>query len=156
MLKRLGIFLFLLSLTNVTYIHYWLFFQVVTLAPYCPYFAIQLADLSYSHYFSRVCVCPVSIQYARTSLRKLLLLSLFVCYSGHASLECLFRNLSLKHCLIIPYSIGGGLSIAGFLLYLVVAGRYKRRVRDEEYNPQTHIEAIYDRYLSQAQASLPY
>ena len=61
----------------------------------------------------------------------------------------------LKHCLIIPYSIGGGLSIAGFLLYLAVASKYKMRVRDEEYNPQTHIEAIYDRYLTQAENSSP-
>ena len=55
---------------------------------------------------------------------------------------------------IVLYSIGGGLGIVGFLLFLVVAGRYKRRVRDEEYIPQTHIEAIYDRYLTQAQKSL--
>ena len=67
---------------------------------------------------------------------------------------CSFLNYS-NHCLIITYSIGGGLSIAGFLLYLAVASKYKMRVRDEEYNPQTHIEAIYDRYLTQAQNSSP-
>ena len=60
---------------------------------------------------------------------------------------CSTSNYS-KHGLIISYSIRSGLSIAGFLLYLVVASQYKRRVRDEEYNPQTHIEAIYDRYLT--------
>ena len=79
---------------------------------------------------------------------------LILCLS--ASLGALVYNTFLlfcysRHCLIILYSIGGGLSIVGFLLYLVVAGRYKRRVRDEEYNPHACIEDIYDRYLTQAE-----
>ena len=65
-------------------------------------------------------------------------------------------NCSSEHCLIILHSIGGGLNIVGFLLYLVVAGRYKRRVRDEEYFPYVHIEATYDRYLSQAESARPW
>ena len=61
------------------------------------------------------------------------------------------KSLDSKSHLIILYSVGCGSSVAGFLVYIIAACRYKRRVRDEEYHPQTHIEAIYDRYLTQAQ-----
>ena len=153
MLKRLGIFLFLLSLTNVTYSIVGYFFKL-SLWPHIVHTLLYSLLISLTLTTSLEFVCAQSPY----SMRGLLSGSFFssLCLSVILGLQVWYLFLKpchSKHCLIIPYSIGGGLSIAGFLLYLVVACRYKRRVRDEEYNPQTHIEAIYDRYLTQAQES---
>ena len=152
MLKQLGLHMFLLTLCNIVYasiayfisfsewpsiIHTWLYGFLLGL--------IIIVSTEF--------VCAQSPYSMRGLLSGIyfLIIVLSVNFGIQVFLWCtILCNSSLKHCLIIPYSIGGGLSIAGFLLYLVVAGRYKRRVRDEEYHPQTHIEAIYDRYLTQA------
>ena len=48
-------------------------------------------------------------------------------------LSVVFTHLCVgKYCSTAQYSISAGLGIAGILLHLVVAGWYKRRVRDEE------------------------
>ncbi len=46
------------------------------------------------------------------------------------------------------YGVRVGISLLGFMLYCLLARWYKRRVRDEEYNAQTVVEEVYDRYLS--------
>ena len=154
-LKRVGFYLFVLLLVNITYafinyyfssfiwprlVHTWLFMSLFSL--------LLVSSVEF--------VCAQSPYSMRGLLSGSLLLIMILSNTLGALVFNVFLMLcSTKHCLIIPYSIGGGLSIAGFLLYLVVAGRYKRRVRDEEYNAQTHIEAIYDRYLTQAQRSHP-
>ncbi len=40
------------------------------------------------------------------------------------------------------------LSLVGFILHCLLAHWYKKRVRDESYQPQVVVEDIYDRYLS--------
>ena len=156
MLKRLGIFLFLLSLTNVTYSIVGYFFKL-SLWPHIVHTLLYSLLISLTLATSLEFVCAQSPYSMRGLLSGLYFFFLIMSVTlGMTGFNSFLGSCHSKHCLIIPYSIGGGLSIAGFLLYLVVAGRYKRRVRDEEYNPQTHIEAIYDRYLTQAQASHPY
>ena len=49
---------------------------------------------------------------------------------------------------IIQWSVAAGIGLVGFTLHCVVAHKYKRRVRDEEYDPHRVIEEVYDRYLS--------
>ncbi len=46
------------------------------------------------------------------------------------------------------YGIKAVVSLLGFILYCLLARWYKRRVRDEEYNVQTVVEEVYDRYLT--------
>ena len=46
------------------------------------------------------------------------------------------------------YGVRAGISLLGFILYCLLARWYKRRVRDEDYNAQTVVEEVYDRYLS--------
>ena len=46
------------------------------------------------------------------------------------------------------YGVRVGISLLGFILYCLLASWYKRRVRDEDYNAQTVVEEVYDRYLS--------
>ena len=41
------------------------------------------------------------------------------------------------------------LSLAGFVLYYLLARWYKRRVRDDIATPQKWVEDAYDRYLSE-------
>ena len=155
-LKRVGFYLFVLLLNNITYsflsysfsssvwprlVHTWTFISLLSL--------LIVSSVEF--------VCAQSPYNMRGLLSGSLFLVMFLSIAlGVLVFNVLLKLCSTKHCLIIWYSIGGGLSIAGFLLYLVVAGWYKRRVRDEEYNAQTHIEAIYDRYLTQAQVSHPY
>ena len=156
MLKRLGLSLLLLTLCNILYafigyfvtwtewpsiVHTWLYG-----------FLLGLVINSSTEF-----VCAQSPYSMRGLLSGLLffMIILSVGFGVDVSRICSFSDY-LKQCLLITYSIGGGLSIAGFLLYLAVASKYKMRVRDEEYNPQTHIEATYDRYLTQAQNSPRY
>ena len=150
-LKRLGFWLCLLVLCNsvYTFISYYFNWSVW---PGIVHTCVSSSLFSFVFASFVEFVCAQSPY----NMRGLLSGITFLIFASSISVGTAVYNLFVepcysKHCLIIPYSIGGGLSIAGFLLYLVVAGRYKRRVRDEEYNPQTHIEAIYDRYLSQAQ-----
>ena len=155
MLKRLGLHLLLFTLCNILYafigyfftssewpsiIHTWLYGFLLGLV------------VSTSTEF----VCAQSPYSMRGLLSGLFFFMTFlsVDLGVDVSRICFISNFS-KHGLIISYSIGGGLSIAGFLLYLVVASQYKSRVRDEEYNPHLYIEATYDRYLTQAENSSP-
>ena len=56
---------------------------------------------------------------------------------------------STEYYKIIQWSMGAGIDLVGFTLHCVLAHKYKRRVRDEEYDPHRVIEEVYDRYLSQ-------
>ncbi len=49
---------------------------------------------------------------------------------------------------IIQASAGVVLSLVGFVLHCFLAHWYKKRVRDESYQPQEVVEEVYDRYLS--------
>ena len=151
-LKRLGFHLLLLTLLNTVYAFTGYIFRV-SVWP-----SIAHTWL-YGSLGSLVTFTAIEFMCAQSpySMRGLLSgLNFFAIFLFVALGVSVFRSCSklctTEHCLLIPYSIGGGLSIVGFLLYLVVAGRYKMRVRDEEYFPYVHIEAIYDRYLSQANA----
>ena len=156
-LKRLGFYLFFLLFINVVYcfisyyfypsiwphiVHNWLYFSLLT-----------LALTSFIEF-----VCAQSPYFMRGLLSALSFVMIIFSYVPgtllHHFLTSELENPTSKYHLIILYSIGGGLGVVGLLLYLIMAGRYKMRVRDEEYIPQTHIEAIYDRYLSQAQRSI--
>ena len=52
------------------------------------------------------------------------------------------------YCFIILYSLAVALAVIGFLLHCILARWYKRRVRDDIYNPHRLVEEVYDRYLS--------
>ena len=49
---------------------------------------------------------------------------------------------------LIMFGIKAAISLLGFILYCLLAGWYKRRVRDEEYNAHRVVEEVYDRYLT--------
>ena len=152
-LKRLGFWLFLLILVNTTYTFIGYFFNW-SVWPAIVHTCVSSSLLGLVLATSVEFVCAQSPYNMRGLLSGFNFFILFLSITiGLTIYNHSLKSCHLKPCLIVPYSIGGGLSIAGFLLYLVVAGRYKRRVRDEEYNAQTHIEAIYDRYLTQALSS---
>ena len=67
----------------------------------------------------------------------------FVLFSSYIIANYFPSNLNLT-----LYGVRAGLSIFGFMLYCLLARWYKRRVRDEDYNAQTVVEEVYDRYLS--------
>ena len=146
-LKRLGFYLFLLLFFNIFYsfTHYYFYLSnwpdIVHNWLYIPLLSLMLTS-------SIEFLCAQSPYNIRGLLSGINCCMLFL----SASIGILVhKSLDSKSHLIILYSLGCGLNVGGFLLYMIAACRYKRRVRDEEYHPQTHIEAIYDRYLTQAQ-----
>ena len=54
------------------------------------------------------------------------------------------------HCSLASASVGAAISIFAFLLYLIIARWYKRRVRDDIDTPHKWVEDVYDRYLTAA------
>ena len=149
-LKRLGFYLFLLTLFSIVYaiLNYFFFMSVWPhFAHSCLYGILLSLVITSSIEF----VCAQSPYSMRGLLSGLNFVMMFIAIFAGLNIHRITHVIK-KH-FILMYFIGGGLGIVGFLLFLVVAGCYKRRVRDEEYIPQTHIEAIYDRYLTQAQKS---
>ena len=150
-LKQLGFYLFLLLFFNIFYsfTHYYFYLsnwpEIVHNWLYIPFLTLMLTS-------SIEFLCAQSPYNIRGLLSGINWFMLFL--SGSIGILVL-KSLDSKSHLIILYSVGCGISVAGFLLYMIAACRYKRRVRDEEYHPQTHIEAIYDRYLTQAQQDGP-
>ena len=53
-------------------------------------------------------------------------------------------------CSLANTSFGAAVSIFAFLVYLIIAHWYKRRVRDDIDTPHKWVEDVYDRYLSAA------
>ena len=152
MLKRLGFYMFLLTLCNIVYAFVGYFFNFSEWPKF-------IHTWLYGFLLGRIIISSTEFVCAQSpySMRGLLsgLYFFIIGLSVNLGVEVFqwyteLSYLSSKYCLIILYSFGGGLSIVGFLLYLVVAGQYKRRVRDEEYHPHACIEDIYDRYLTQA------
>ena len=156
MLKRLGFHLLLLLLCNIFYAFFGYFFSFSEW-PSITHTWIYTFLLGLQIVTSTEFICAQSPYLMRGLLSGLYFLVVVLSVEFGVRVFGICSSLchsGSKNCLIIPYSIGGCLSIAGFLLYLVVAVWYKRRVRDEEYNPHVCIEDIYDRYLTQAQESV--
>ena len=53
-------------------------------------------------------------------------------------------------CSLASASVGAAVSIFAFLLYLIIAHWYKKRVRDDIDTPHQWVEEVYDRYLTAA------
>ena len=53
-------------------------------------------------------------------------------------------------CSLASASVGAAVSIFAFLLYLIIARWYKKRVRDDIDTPHQWVEEVYDRYLTAA------
>ena len=59
-----------------------------------------------------------------------------------------FQLCKMQSCYLATASVGAALSIFAFVLYLIIARWYKRRVRDDIDTPHKWVEDVYDRYLS--------
>ena len=51
-------------------------------------------------------------------------------------------------CYLAYISVGAALGIVAFLVYLITARWYKKRVIDDIDHPHKWVEDVYDRYLS--------
>ena len=152
-LKRLGFYLLLLSFSVCAYSIISYFFNL-SAWPHIAYRCVSSSLYSLIMTTSMEFVCAQSPYVIRGLLSGV---NFCVIILSSTLGVLVYRNsvhlCHSKQCLIIPYSIGTGLGMVGFLLYLIVAYWYKRRVRDEEYIPYPHIADIYERYLSQVQES---
>ena len=150
-MRRLGILLFLATICSIVYSVIGFIHPAGTLPLWS--FATYTA-LSYS-LFAFITVCAAEFVCAQSPYNIRGLMSGFVLFTfflfallGYA-LSLVFTHLCIgKHCSTAQYSIGIGLGIAGFLLHLVVARWYKRRVRDEEYDLYEQVKETFRRYLS--------
>ena len=66
-------------------------------------------------------------------------------FSPHLSEYC-----PTPTCSLASASVGAAVSIFAFLLYLIIARWYKKRVRDDIDTPHQWVEEVYDRYLTAA------
>ena len=70
---------------------------------------------------------------------------------GYFTYLLLTHHCAAKYCSVVQYSIGAAFSAFGLLLQIIVARRYKRRVRDEGYYLYEQVKDVFSRYLSQSQ-----
>ena len=68
--------------------------------------------------------------------------------AGNVLAYKLFEFCQGSSCSLANVSVGVGLGIAAFLVYLITARWYKKRVRDDIDHPHKWVEDVYDRYLS--------
>ena len=69
-----------------------------------------------------------------------IIISFSLASTGHPS------HIYCSDCIL--FGVKNCVSLFGFVLYCLLARWYKKRVRDEEYNAQTVVEEVYDRYLN--------
>ena len=69
-------------------------------------------------------------------------------FAGNVVAYKLFEYCQGPSCFLAIVSVGVGLGITAFLVYLISARWYKRRVRDDIDHPHKWVEDVYDRYLS--------
>ena len=68
--------------------------------------------------------------------------------AGNVLAHKLRHSCQSSSCSLANTSVGAALGIAAFLVYLVTARWYKKRVRDDIDHPHKWVEDVYDRYLS--------
>ena len=69
---------------------------------------------------------------------------------GYAFIFKFFHYFPVPSSSLVSVSVGAATSVFAFLVYLIVACWYKRRVRDDIDTPHKWVEDVYDRYLSAA------
>ena len=153
-LKRIGI------LTLMGFVLYVVFFifSVISLMllkqpasqwPFVIYSILSYALFALFCAFTVEFVCAQSPYSMRGLLSGLVFFTIFAfAQLGETFGLILTHQCGTKTCKIIQYSIGAGLSVIGLLLYIVVARRYKLRVRDEGYDLYEVVRDTYYRYLA--------
>ena len=68
--------------------------------------------------------------------------------AGNVLAHKLRHSCQSSSCFLANTSVGAALGIAAFLVYLITARWYKKRVRDDIDHPHKWVEDVYDRYLS--------
>ena len=69
-------------------------------------------------------------------------------FAGNVVAYKLFEYCQGYSCSLANTTVGAGLGITAFLVYLITAHWYKKRVRDDIDHPHKWVEDVYDRYLS--------
>ena len=94
-------------------------------------------------------ICAQAPYSMRGLLSGYIQLNFWVAYiAGNVFAHKFLEYCQASSCSIVNASVGAGLGIAAFLFYMITAGCYKKRVRDDIDHPHTWVEDVYDRYLS--------
>ena len=78
------------------------------------------------------------------------LVTLLALFAGNAFNFEFLQYCQTPGCSLANASVGAAVSIFAFLVYLIIARWYKRRVRDDIDTPHKWVEDVYDRYLTAA------
>ena len=153
-LKRIGVLTLMGFFLNLVFFIFSVIFVVLSKQPASQWPFVIYSILS-NALFALFCVFTVEFVCAQApySMRGLLSGLVFFTIFLFASLGeilgvYLTYDCGTKTCKIIQYSIGAGLSAVGLLLSIVVARRYKLRVRDEGYDLYEVVRDTYYRYLA--------
>ena len=153
-IKRIGIASFAVVLRNLTFLAISLLsnFQIVERgAPWIMainsvlFAVLMLAIVIPSMEF--VCAqAPYNMRGLMTGYMQLVFWLAFIL--GYVLTFEFVYHCQTSSCSLVDGSVGAALSIFAFLLYLIIARWYKRRVRDDIDTPHKWVEDVYDRYLS--------
>ena len=149
-LKRNGVLTFLACVFNIS-------FSVISIVrlskpvspwPFVAYSILSCAVISLFLIFTVEFVCAQSPYGMRGLLSGFAFFTIYLsCQLGFLISLIFTHYCNTNNCKIVQYIIGAGFSAVGFLLYVVVARKYKLRVREEGYDLYQHITDIYCRYL---------
>ena len=153
-LKRIGVLTLMGFFLNLVFF----IFSVISLMllkqptsqwPFVIYSILSYTLLALFFAFTVEFVCAQAPYSMRGLLSGLVFFTIFLFASlGEILGIYLTYDCGTKTCKIIQYSIGAGLSAVGLLLSIVVARRYKLRVRDEGYDLYEVVRDTYYRYLA--------
>ena len=94
-------------------------------------------------------VCAQAPYNMRGLLSGYIQLNVWVSFiAGNVLAYKLFEYCQGSSCSLAKASFGAALGIAAFLLYMITARWYKKRMRDDIDHPYKWVEDVYDRYLS--------
>ena len=149
-LKRNGVLTFFVCLFNIT-------FSVISIVqlskpvspwPFVAYSILSYTVISLLIIFTVEFVCAQSPYSMRGLLSGFAFFTIFLsCELGTLISSIFTYHCNANSCKIVQYIVGAVLSVVGFLLYVVVARKYKLRVREEGYDLYGQVMDIYSRYL---------
>ena len=153
-LKRIGVLMLMEFFLNIVFFIFSVISLMLLKQPTSQWSFVIYLILSYT-LFALFCVFTVEFVCAQAPYSMRGLLSGLVFFTivlfavlGEVLGMYLTFDCGTKTCKIIQCSIAAGLSAVGFLLSIVVARRYKLRVRDEGYDLYEVVRNTYYKYLA--------
>ena len=153
-MKKIGIISFAVLLRNVAFLVVSIFMYFNTVERGAPWMRV-INSVLYGVLTLTITkptlefVCAQAPYNMRGLLSGYIQLSIWVAFNaGNVFAYKLRHYCHSSSCFLANTSVGAGLSITAFFVYLITAHWYKKRVRDDIDHPHKWVEDAYDRYLT--------